>query len=114
MPVYAAHFCWTRAQADVSRVPGVEVLDVRLTRVPMLRPFLAVVMEFTATMAMAGKKEPPIASRAAVRVLKHNNVTEPIPDAFSSRTEEMFATAIGTARDLRLRSGFLHGGLIRA
>ena len=69
---------------------------------------LPVVMDFTVTMAMAGKKEPPIARRTAIRILKKHTAKEPFFDAFSSRTEESFTTTIGTTRDLRLRSGFLH------
>jgi hypothetical protein len=62
-----------------------------------------------AKMVVTRAKEPPIASRTAIRVLKHHKVTEPIGDALSSRSEELFATAMWTAGDLRLRSGFLHG-----
>ena len=44
--------------------------------------------------------------------LKQQKVTEPIFDAAPSRTEELFATAIGTARGLIVRSGFLHGKIL--
>jgi hypothetical protein len=63
-------------------------------------------------MAVSKAKEPPIAGRAAIRVLKQQMVTEPIFDAAPFRTEEMFATAIGTARGLIVRSGFLHGKIL--
>lgn len=61
-------------------------------------------------MAEAGVKEPSIAGRAAIRVLKQHIVKEPIFDATSSRPVKLFATTIGTTRDLRLKSGFVHGG----
>ena len=63
-------------------------------------------------MAVSGAKEPPIAGRASIRVLKQQKVTEPIFDAAPSRTEELFATAIGTARALSVRSGFPHGKIL--
>jgi hypothetical protein len=63
-------------------------------------------------MAVMRAKKPPIADRAAIRVLKQRMVKEPIFEAASSRTEELFAAAIGTTRDLRLRSGFVHGKTI--
>ena len=71
-----------------------------------------VVLVSPVMMAVAGAKEPPIAVRAAVRVLKQQMVTEPIFDAAPSRTEELSATAIGTARGLIVRSGFLHGKIL--
>jgi hypothetical protein len=52
-----------------------------------------------AMMEVAGAKEPPIADRAAIRLLKQHMVKEPIFEAASSRTEELFAAAIGTTRD---------------
>ena len=76
--------------------------------------FLVVVMEFTVmSMAMAGKKEPPITDRTAIRIFKQNLAKEPLFDAFFSRTEELFAAAMGTTReDLRMRSGFVHGKIL--
>jgi hypothetical protein len=58
-----------------------------------------VVQLVPAMMAMVGAKEPPIAVRAAIRVLKQHMVKEPIFEAASSRTEEFPATAMGTIRD---------------
>ena len=46
----------------------------------------------------AGKKEAPVAVRAAVGVLKQDMVTDPISEAVSFRTEEFLATAMGTTR----------------
>jgi hypothetical protein len=46
--------------------------------------------------AVAGVKEPPIAGGTAVRVLKQHIVKEPIFEAASPRTEELFATTMGT------------------
>jgi hypothetical protein len=63
-------------------------------------------------MAVVRAKKPLIAIRAAIRVLKQHMVKEPIFEAASSRTEELFAAAIGTTRDLRPRSGFVHGNTI--
>jgi hypothetical protein len=63
-------------------------------------------------MAASRAEEARIAGRAAIRVLKQQMVTEPIFDAPSSRTEELFATAIGTDRGLNVRSGFLHGKIL--
>jgi len=68
-----------------------------------------VVQLFLVMMAMTEAKEPLIAGRAAIRVLKHHKVAEPIFDAGSFRTEELFATAIGTTGGLSVRSSFLHG-----
>ena len=68
-----------------------------------------VVLMFSVMMAVAGAKEPQIAGRAAIRVLKQHMVKEPIFEAASSRSKELFAAAIGTTRDLSLRSGFVHG-----
>ena len=42
---------------------------------------------------MARAEESPIAGRTAIRVLKQQKVKEPVFDAASSRTEELFATA---------------------
>jgi hypothetical protein len=68
-----------------------------------------VVLVFPVMMAVAGAKEPPIADRAAIRVLKQHMVKEPVFEAASSRPEKLFAAAIGTTRDLSLKSGFVHG-----
>jgi hypothetical protein len=68
-----------------------------------------VVLMFCVMMAVAGAKEPQIAGRAAIRVLKQHMVKEPIFEAASSRSKELFAAAVGTTRDLSLRSGFVHG-----
>jgi len=51
---------------------------------------------FVLMMPVAEAKEPPIAGRAAIRLLKQHMAKEPIPDTDSSRTEELFATAMGT------------------
>jgi len=67
-----------------------------------------VVQLVPAMMAVVGPKEPPIAVRTAIRVLKQQMVKEPIFEAASSRTEEFPATAMGTIRDRSLRSGFVH------
>ena len=64
---------------------------------------------FPVMMAVSGVKEPLIAGRAAIGVLKQHMAQEPIFDADSSRTEELFAATMGTTRDLSLRSGFVHG-----
>jgi hypothetical protein len=50
-------------------------------------------------MEVAGAKEPPIAGRATIRVLKEHMVNEPIFETASSRTEEFRAATIGTTRD---------------
>ena len=68
-----------------------------------------VVQLFLVMMAMTEAKEPLIAGRAAIRVLKHHKVAKPIFDAGSFRTEKLFATAIGTTGGLSVRSSFLHG-----
>src|SRR6267154_5700977 len=68
-----------------------------------------VVLMFSVMMAVAGAKEPQIAGQAAIRVLKQHKVKEPIFEAASSRSKELFAAAIGTSRGLSLRSGFVHG-----
>ena len=68
-----------------------------------------VVLVFSVMMAVVGAKESQIAGRAAIRVLKKHMVKEPNFQAASSRSEELFAAAIGTTRDLSLRSGFVHG-----
>jgi hypothetical protein len=65
-----------------------------------------------AMMALIGAKKPPIALRAAIRVLKQDMVIEPGSEAASSRTEELFAAAKGTTSDLRLRSGLVHAKTI--
>jgi len=71
-----------------------------------------VVQLFLVMMAVAGAKEATIAGRAAIRVLKQYMAQEPIFDADSSRTEELFVTAMGTTRGLSLRSGFVHGKIL--
>jgi hypothetical protein len=71
-----------------------------------------VVLVFSVTMAEAGVKEPPIAGRAPIRVLKQHMVKEPIFESASSRSEELFAAAIGTTRGLSRRSGFVHGEIL--
>jgi hypothetical protein len=71
-----------------------------------------VVQLVPAMMAVVGAKKSPIADRATIRVLKQRMVKKPIFEAASSRTEELFAAAIGTTRDLRLRSGFVHGKIL--
>jgi len=61
-------------------------------------------------MAVAEAKEPRIAGRTAIRVLKQHIVKEPIFEAVFSRVEEFFATAIGITRDSSsLRNGLVHG-----
>ena len=70
---------------------------------------LAVVVQlFLVMMAVGRAKEPPVAGRAAITILKHREVPEPVFDATSSRLEELFAAAIWTARGLRVGSGLLH------
>ena len=59
-------------------------------------------------MAAATAKEPPVAGRAAITILKHREVPEPVFDATSSRLGELFAAAIWTARRLSVGSGLLH------
>jgi hypothetical protein len=71
-----------------------------------------VVQLFLVMMAVAGAKEPPIAGRAAIRVLKQHMAKKPIFDANSSRTEELFAATMRTTRDMSLRSGFVHGKIL--
>jgi hypothetical protein len=56
-----------------------------------------VTLAFT-MMAESGMKEPLVASRAAIRLLKKHMVKNPIFEAASSRTEELLATTIGTPR----------------
>jgi len=68
------------------------------------------VLAFPVMMAVAGAKEPLIAGHAAIRALKQHMVKEPIYKAVSSRSVELFATAIGTPRrGLSIGSGFVHG-----
>jgi hypothetical protein len=64
---------------------------------------------FLVMMAVASAKKPPIAGRAAIRILEHHEVSEPVFDATSSRPEELFAAAIRTAKGLGVRSSLLHG-----
>lgn len=79
-------------------------------RVRRARSILGVVMQvFLMMMAVTGAKEPPIANRTAIRVLRKQNVTEPIFGAGSSGTGKLFATAIGASGRLSMRSGFIHG-----
>lgn len=66
-----------------------------------------VVQLFLVMVAVASAKEPLIAGCAAIRVLKHHKVAEPIFDAASFRTKEFFATTIRATGGLR--SSFLHG-----
>ena len=80
-----------------------------LPQVPVQIARYGVVLMFCVMMAVAGAKEPQIAGRAAIRVLKQHMVKEPIFEAASSRSKELFTAAIGTTRDLSLRSGFVHG-----
>ena len=68
-----------------------------------------VVLVLSMMMPVDGAKEPAIAGQAAIRVLKQHIVKEPIFEAASSRTEALFAAAMGTTRDGRPRSGFVHG-----
>jgi hypothetical protein len=63
---------------------------------------------FPVMMAMAVAKKPPIADRAAIRALSQYIVMKPIFEAASFRSEELFATAMGTTVDLGLGSGFVH------
>jgi hypothetical protein len=63
---------------------------------------------FSVMMAVVGAKESQIAGGAAIRVLRKHMVKEPIFEAASSGSEELFAAAIGTTRDLSLRSSFVH------
>jgi hypothetical protein len=58
-----------------------------------------VVQLLPATMEVAGAKEPPIAGRAAIRVLKDRIVKQPIFEAAPSRTEAFPATATRTIRN---------------
>jgi hypothetical protein len=68
-----------------------------------------VVQLFLVMMAVASAKEPLIAGRAAIRVLKHHKMAEPIFDAASFRTKEFFATTIRATGGLSVGSRFLHG-----
>ena len=68
-----------------------------------------VVQLFLVMMAVASAKEPPIAGRAAIRALKHHKVAEPIFDATSFRTKDLFATAARATGGWTVRSSFLHG-----
>ena len=53
--------------------------------------------------------------RTAIRIFKQNLAKEPLFDAFFSRTEELFAAAMGTTReDLRMRSSFVHGKILES
>ena len=49
-------------------------------------------------MAQTRMKEPLVANRAAIRLLKQHMAKNPISEAASSRTEELFAATIGTTR----------------
>jgi len=66
------------------------------------------VLVFPGMMAVSGVKEPLIAGRTAIGVLKQQMVKEPIFEAVSSRSEELFAATIGTPRGLRVGSDFVH------
>ena len=70
------------------------------------------VLVFPVMLAASGVKEPPIAGRAAIGVLKQQMVKEPISDAVSSRSEELFAAAIGASSGLSVGSGFVHGEIL--
>jgi len=59
-----------------------------------------VVLLFPVMMAVNGAKEPPVASRAAIRILEQHMAKKPIFKAASSRSVELLAAAIGTIRDL--------------
>jgi hypothetical protein len=75
----------------------------------------AVLHLFLVTVTLTEAKESPIASRAPIRVLKQQKVTEPIFEAVSSGTEKLCTTTIRTPRGLSLRIGFTHGqNLFRA
>jgi hypothetical protein len=52
-----------------------------------------------AMMEVAGAKEPPIAGRAAIGILKQRMVKEPIFEAASSRTGKFRVSAMRTSRD---------------
>src|SRR5258707_99852 len=94
-----------------ARESAAELRVALVVQMPMpgrVRP-RRVVQLFLVMMAMTEAKEPLIAGRAAIRVLKHHKVAKPIFDAGSFRTEKLFATAIGTAGGLSVRSSFLHG-----
>jgi hypothetical protein len=67
------------------------------------------VLVFPVMLAVSGVKEPLIAGRAAIGVLKQQMVKEPIFEAVSSRSEEFFAAAIGTPSGFSVESGFVHG-----
>ena len=64
---------------------------------------------FLVMMAVAGAEEATIAGHAAIRVLKHHKVAEPVFDAASFRTKELFATAVRAPGGLSVGSSFLHG-----
>jgi hypothetical protein len=66
------------------------------------------VLVFPGMMAVSGVKESLIAGRAAIGILKQQMVKEPIFEAVSPRSKELFAAAIGTPSDLRVGSGFIH------
>jgi hypothetical protein len=51
-------------------------------------------------MTVASAKKPPIAGRTAISVLKQHMVKHPIFEAPNSRSEELFAAAIGTAKTI--------------
>jgi hypothetical protein len=59
---------------------------------------LDMVMLVFPVMAETGVKEPFVASRAAIRLLKQHMAKNPIFEADSSRMEELFAATIGTTR----------------
>jgi hypothetical protein len=86
-----------RRPIETTRLTGIDYgLDVVVHLFPVL-------------MTVAGAKEPPIACRAAIGVLKQHVVNEPIFEAASSRTKELFATAMRTTMYVSLRSDFIHG-----
>lgn len=65
---------------------------------------------FVALTIVAGAKEPHIAGRAAIRIMKQHMVEEPILQAPSSRTKDLFAAATGTTMYVSLGSNFFHAG----
>jgi hypothetical protein len=67
------------------------------------------VLVFPVMVAVSSVKEPLIAVRAAIGVLKQQEAKEPIFEAVSSRSEELFAAAIRTPSGLSVGSGFVHG-----
>jgi len=72
---------------------------------------LAVVVQlFLVMMAVGRAKEPPVAGRAAIRILEHHKVPEPVFYTVSFRPEEVFAAAIRTTRGWSLHVKFSLAG----